>query len=436
MLRGSRREFLTSFGVTVSAHPPRKNPAMTTFVDGLERRRAELARTLQTCLTEARSQGRQQMNAHERAMCDDLRGLTEHIAELRDDEARSHIPAKYANLGRGGREVKTAGRLSPLGYTDEQLRRAFDQIGRGETAVLEKRDPGFAGPLTPLVPPELGPILPVFPRHEDRLLDRLPGVGIDVPAIAYVEVVSTTGTATIVPEGGQKPELLMPATQQVAAARKIAAHVGISWESFNDYAAFVSSVQGELMRCIVDAENLQLYGGTGDANNQVNGLTTNPNILTLAAGALGENYTDISAGIAALRNGPALATCDLILMNPETWAAIRVQKDQYGRFLIDPDPSVEQANTVFGIDVVVSTQFTAGVAVLFDTRIYGRAIIREPIITRIGYNGTDFTQNIVRYVSEERITQTIERPQAILKLTGLPTTAPTVADTKPAAAKK
>jgi hypothetical protein len=32
-------------------------------------------------------------------------------------------------------------------------------------------------------------------------------------------------------------------------------------------------------------------------------------------------------------------------------------------------------------------------------------------------------------VSETRITQTIERPQAILKLTGLPTTAPTAAAT-------
>jgi HK97 family phage major capsid protein len=229
----------------------------------------------------------------------------------------------------------------------------------------------------------------------------------------------------------------MPATAQTAFARKIAAHVGISWESFSDYAAFVSSVQGELMRCIVDAENLQLYGGTGDANNQVNGLTTNANILTLSAvgaGSPAENFTDISAGIAALRNGPALATCDLILTHPETWAALRVQKDGYGRFLTDPDPTVEQANTVFGVDVVVSTQFNAGQAVLMDTSIYGRAVIREPIITRMGYSGTDFTQNIVRYVSEERITQTIERPQAILLLKGLPTTAPAVAET--ASAKK
>src|SRR5262249_53593675 len=123
---------------------------------------------------------------------------------------------------------------------------------------------------------------------------------------------------------------------------------------------------------------------------------------------------------------------DLILMHPETWAAIRVQKDSYGRFLIDPDPSVEQANTVFGIDVLVSTQFTAGIAVLFDTQIYGRAVAREPIIPRIGYAGTDFTQNVARSVSEPRTTQTIERRQAILKLTGLPPPAPTAAAAAPA----
>jgi hypothetical protein len=132
---------------------------------------------------------------------------------------RAHIPEKYQRLGLNGRAVNTAGQLSPLGYTDEALRRAFDQINRGETAVLEKRDPGFTG-VSGLVPPELGPILPVFPRHENRLLDRLPGVGIDVPAIQYIEVVTVTGTAGIVAEGAAKPELLMPADAKQATARK------------------------------------------------------------------------------------------------------------------------------------------------------------------------------------------------------------------------
>jgi hypothetical protein len=48
---------------------------------------------------------------------------------------------------------------------------------------------------------------------------------------------------------------------------------------------------------------------------------------------------------------------------------------------------------------------------------------------RIGYSGTDFTDNIIRFVAEERLTQTIERPQAICKITGLPTAAPQVAKT-------
>jgi len=38
-------------------------------------------------------------------------------------------PTLQALRGRsGGREVNTAGRLAPLGFTDEQLRRAFDAI--------------------------------------------------------------------------------------------------------------------------------------------------------------------------------------------------------------------------------------------------------------------------------------------------------------------
>jgi len=45
-------------------------------------------------------------------------------------------------------------------------------------------------------------------------------------------------------------------------------------------------------------------------------------------------------------------------------------------------------------------------------------------VTRIGYAGTDFTDNIIRFVSEERLTQTIERPQAICVIKGLPTAAP------------
>jgi HK97 family phage major capsid protein len=143
-----------------------------------------------------------------------------------------------------------------------------------------------------------------------------------------------------------------------------------------------------------------------------------------------ENFTDIAGAIATLRTGPALAVPNLLLLHPDTWANIRTQKDQYGRFYVSPDPSVDQVEQVFGVDVLQSVQFPAGQGILFDTTLYGRAVIREAMVTRIGYSGTDFTQNVVRFVSETRITQTIERPQAICKVTGLPTAAPSLAETQ------
>jgi hypothetical protein len=96
-----------------------------------------------------------------------------------------------------------------------------------------------------------------------------------------------------------------------------------------------------------------------------------------------------------------------------------------GRFYVASDPSADQVEQVWGVPVLQSNQFTPGVGVLVDTSIYGRVVVRESLVTRIGFAGTDFTQNIVRFLSEERITQTIERPQAICKITGLPTAAPT-----------
>jgi hypothetical protein len=55
-----------------------------------------------------------------------------------------------------------------------------------------------------------------------------------------------------------------------------------------------------------------------------------------------------------------------------------------------------------------------------DTSLYGRVVARESLVTRIGYAGTDFTDNVIRFLTEERLTQTIERPQAICVISKLP----------------
>ena len=67
--------------------------------------------------------------------------------------------------------------------------------------------------------------------------------------------------------------------------------------------------------------------------------------------------------------------------------------------------------------------------------LFGRVGVRESLVLRVGYSGTDFTDNVVRQVCEERLNLAVERPAAICWIKNLPTAAPTATTTK-AAAKK
>jgi HK97 family phage major capsid protein len=401
------------------------------YLNLLERRRDGVKATCESFLMEVRSQGRESLNEAEairlNAMQADLRSLDGTIKEYRSDLARV---GTLPQVGKERRAVSSAGRLAPLGFGDEQLRRAYERARQGESFAMEARDFVTA---VGLLPADLYSV-PTFPIHEGRLLDRLPGYQLDAPSLEYVQVNSVTGNAAVVGEGAAKPELDMPATKVVIPALKLAVHAGVSWESMNDWDAFTTAVRTELMRKVIDVENQQLVYGTG-GTTQLSGMTTTTGILTMTAVGAGtpvENFTDIAGAIALLRTGPALATPDLICMHPNTWANLRTQKDSYGRFLTNVDPTQDQAETIFGIDVLQSIWFNAGDAILIDTTKFGRAAIREPLILRVGYSGSDFTNNILRTVCEERLNLAVERPAAICWLKGLPTTAPAVAEAKKA----
>ena len=193
------------------------------------------------------------------------------------------------------------------------------------------------------------------------------------------------------------------------------------------------------MNRIVDLENHQLVYGDPTAGG-LNGMTTTSGILTLTATGSASvppnHWDDIAGAIAKLRTGSALATPDLLCIHPNTWAAIRFEKDSQGRYLAaQPDPTADQEMSAWGVSVIQSTAFTAGEAVLLDNSLMGRVAVRESIVLRVGYSGTDFTDNIVRNVCEERLNLAVERPAAICWIKSLPTTAPTEEETKRSTAK-
>ena len=300
-----------------------------------------------------------------------MQGLDARIAETKSELER----AGTAPLNKLSRQLSSAGRLSPLHCPTEELRRLHTAAQRGEQAAYERRFTSADS----LLPPELFPY-PVGQIHESRLLDRLPGYGIDLPSVEFVRHISTTGAAASVPEGSLKPEITLNVDKLVAAAVKLSGHLALSTEIRDDWDAFSQYATAELYKVIIDEENRQLLSGAGTGTDMT-GFYATSGILTHDCTAdTGTNETpldSIEKSIADLRSGSALAEPNLAVFHPEDFSALRRLKNTLGNFLLAPDPSTDEVNTLWGIDVLVTTQNPLGTALLIDTSKFGQVAIRS-----------------------------------------------------------
>jgi HK97 family phage major capsid protein len=321
-----------------------------------------------------------------------------------EEQVRRQEGSRFRNLadsGRGGvvstKALQTGREAAPLAIDDESLH-ALHGAGLSRQSLRVKAFNTAEGQLpAQLMPQVLGPI------HENRLLDRLPVQPTTAASIEYIRHTSTTGAAAVVAEGAVKPELVFNIDQLEARPQKIAAHTAVSYEILSDWAPFVGYVQGELFREIIDTENGELLNGAGTTGH-LSGLLHTSGILTHAVDTANDEMPldAIELSIATMRVGAALAEPDLLVLNPLTWSAIRRSKDSQGRYLTAPDPTADEANSCWGVEVLVTTEIAAGAGAMLDTRKFGKVVLRENLSLQTGTNNDDFTRNITRFVGEER----------------------------------
>lgn len=349
-----------------------------------------------------------------RSYVSDIEALTETV---RDTKSELERMGSFA-LGARGKNVNSAGRLAPLAIPDDELRRLQGAAQRGEHARAEARAFSTA---EGLLPAQLFPI-PVGAQHEGRLLDHLPGVAMETAAIDFIRHISTTGAPATVAEGALKPELVLVTDALTEPARKIAAHTAVSWEIGSDWPAFQQYAIGELCHQLVDVENGMLLSGNGSGTNMT-GFYSTSGILTHDASAdTGTNVTELDSveiAISALRTGSALAVADVLVLHPSDWSKIRRIKDSQGRFLAQPDPTADEADSLWGIDVIQTTANPVGKGLLLDSSKCGYVGVREPISVRMGYANDDLVKNLVRFVAEERLVLCVTRPAAVLAISNL-----------------
>lgn len=335
-----------------------------------------------------------------------------------------------------GKDLRDKGRGPSLILTDQQCREMHTKALNGEGVTVRTKDYdgtsdlGYSGVgLEGQIPAQLAAWITAR-VHERRIMDRLPSVAVDAPSFEIIQHVSTTGFPEIVAEGTEKPEVKLNTNPLTLPMLKLAAHSALTWEIISDSDRFTSYLQQELPLEIIDVENYELLYGTGGSSS-IAGLATTTGILTdtvTGFGVSGSGSTLTSAldnveeAIESLRSGPALATADLFITSPSTFSALRRIKDGFGHFMVQPDPTAGAANTIWGVEVLQTTACAIGDGFLLDTAKFGKVLIREGLTVRQGLAEDDFITNRLRWVWEERFNLAVERPSAVLRMTGLPYT--------------
>ena len=344
------------------------------------------------------------------------------MAEMRTHEASSR---RFSNIMHGTGDMwqprtKAMGMPSfaPAIMPDPEQTEALFNAVRTKQSLRVEVQTKTTNSIGGVAPAVLLPGLLERTHEPQRIMDALPATAMSAPSVAYLRHNSTTGSPATVAPGGFKPELSFLVDSVTIRAAKIAAHVAVNDEDMADYHDFESYVGVELMRAIIDTENGQLLNGAG-VGTDLSGMLNTTGALTRALGT--DTPLDaVEQSINDLRVGSAFAVADLMIMHPTTRSKLRRQKDTQGRYMVNPDPTVDEADSLFGIPLVVTTTCPIGTVLVADARKAAMVYVRQGLsIETTPYNTDDFTHNLTRFRCEERLALATPRPAALSIVTGL-----------------
>ena len=344
------------------------------------------------------------------------------MAGLREQESNSR---RFSNIMHGTGDVwqprtKAMGMPSsaPAIMPDPEQTEALFNAVRTKQSLRVEVQTKTTNSIGGVAPAVLLPGLLERTHEPQRIMDALPATTMSAPSVAYLRHNSTTGSPATVAPGGLKPELSFLVDSVTIRAAKIAAHVAVNDEDMADYHDFEQYVGVELMRAIIDTENGQLLNGAG-VGTDLSGMLNTTGALTRALGT--DTPLDaVEQSINDLRVGSAFAVADLMIMHPTTRSKLRRQKDTQGRYMVNPDPTVDEADSLFGIPLVVTTTCPIGTVLVADAGKAAMVYVRQGLsIETTPYNTDDFTHNLTRFRCEERLALATPRPAALSIVTGL-----------------
>ncbi|MFN7178368.1 phage major capsid protein [Hyphomonas sp.] len=235
-------------------------------------------------------------------------------------------------------------------------------------------------------------------------------------AVEFVrELVVTNNAAVQATEGTSKAESDITYELQDAKVATIAHWIKVSKQAMDDAAGLASQIDSRLRYGLAFREELQLLLGSGSGGN-IRGLVTAATAFSTpiaAGGVTAPNAMDVLR-VAALQASVAEYVASGFVLNPIDWTKIELTKDGQNRYIIGY-PAGELGPTLWGLPVVATNSMTANsyLTGAFDqaAQIFDR---EDPEVLLSTEDGSNFIQNMVTVLAEERLALAIYRGSALI----------------------
>jgi len=343
---------------------------------------------------------------------DDIASRSTAIAEAMTKFA-GVIPDTNTNPVVRHQERSTAN-LPRIAFGDEQLREAHSGLLQNRPVTIAAEQRAIIAPgMSTVADYKLDPV--TFAREPVRVASYIPTQQTTAASVVYYRGTTAASAAATVAEGAAKP-LSDPAwTPITVPIRKIAHYCQVSREALADYGNFEQVVADEMTAGLILQENAQILAGDGIATN-LTGLTATSGIQVYTLAAAEARILSILRGVTMLRTGTSFVDADRIVLNPSDWEIVLKSSATTGELLVSPTPTSGTPMSLWGVPVTVTSQLTAGTALVANLAQSSVVFSRESAQLFVDPYGLA-TSNMIRIVAEERLALGVTRPSAVVKVT-------------------
>lgn len=253
------------------------------------------------------------------------------------------------------------------------------------------------------------------PLRADRVRDLYPTITTNAALIEYIREINYQINADTQVEGEAKPESNFTFVDAQSAMKVIAHWIPLPKQILDDINGLRAYLDMRLIEGLKLVEDRQLLYGDGIGPN-IQGILTDPEIQKYlwSSGTLGDTKLD------CIRK--AMTLCQLaqfpvtgIVLNPIDWQDIELVKSNDGLYVwVNVGTGADQQ--IWRVPVVVTTAINPGTFLLGAFRMGAAIWDKEEANIRMSDSHANFfIENRVAVLCEERLTQTIFRPQSFVK---------------------